>query len=200
MIEGAVGEELSVALSLANTIRMSRDGEVDLLSDAGAHTQWFIDQSLTRRRLRVGPDEIARVAELRSAIRTLFTARIDGRRPPASTVDTINAFSRLKAVSATLAWTAEGPRRGATAGVGDGIDVILATVAADAIDLVTGELGARLRRCQAPGCVGLFLRNHGRRVWCSTMCGDRVRAARHYRTSARMRERTSATKHIAAQG
>lgn len=200
MIEGAVGEDLSVALSLVNTIRMSRDGEVDLLADAGAYTQWFIDRSLTRRRLRVGSDEIARVAELRSAIRTLFTARIDGRRPPASTVDTVNACSRLNAVSVTLAWTAEGPRRGATAGFSDGIDAILATVAADAIHVVTGKLGARLRRCQAPGCVGLFLLNHGRRVWCSTMCGDRVRAARHYRTSGRKRQPTSAAKHIAAQG
>jgi predicted RNA-binding Zn ribbon-like protein len=202
VIEGAVGEELSVALSLVNTIRMSRDGEVDLLADPVAHTQWFIDRSLTRRRLPVGTDEIARVAELRTAVRGLFTAVVDGRRPPRSVLSAINTVSRLNAVSPTLAWTADGPRRSYTAGSGNGIDAILATVAADAIEVVTGESGARLRRCQAPGCVGLFLLNHARRVWCSTMCGDRVRAARHYRTARRESNRTgwSAAKYIAAQG
>lgn len=201
VIEGAVGEELSVALGLVNTIRMSRDGEVDLLADPAAHTRWFIERSLTRQRLRVGSDDVARVAELRATVRTLFTARIDERRPPAAVISTINAFSGLNPVAATLTWTAGGLRRGCTAGSGDGIDAVLATVAADAIEVVTGELGGRLRRCEAPGCVGLFLRNHGRRVWCSTMCGDRVRASRHYRAVRQdgKREATSPAKYVAAQ-
>ena len=199
MIEGAVGEELSVALGLVNTIRMSRDGEVDLLAGPGAHTRWFLERCLTKQRLRVSPDDITRVAEVRAAIRALFTARIDGGRPAPSAVSTVNAASRLNAVSPTLAWTTGGPRRENTAGSSHGIDAVLATVAADAIIVVTGELGARLRHCQAPGCVGLFLLNHGRRVWCSTTCGDRVRAARHYRTRGGKRAGPSAAKYVGGQ-
>ena len=37
-----------------------------------------------------------------------------------------------------------------------------------------------IRSCPAPGCVLYFLREHPRREWCSTTCGNRVRAARHY--------------------
>jgi len=57
----------------------------------------------------------------------------------------------------------------------------LATVAADAIDVVCGYRAPMLRRCEAHGCRRLFFREHARRRWCSTTCGDRVRAARHYR-------------------
>jgi hypothetical protein len=39
----------------------------------------------------------------------------------------------------------------------------------------------RLRACQAPGCVLYFVKDHPRREWCSTACGNRARAARHYR-------------------
>jgi predicted RNA-binding Zn ribbon-like protein len=187
MNDGVAGEGMSVALSLVNTIRMSRDGEVDLLADPAAHTRWFLERSLTRHHLRVGPHEIARLAELRAAVRALFLAVIDGSRPPVRALNTINAASGLKAVVATLTWTADGPRREFTSGPQRGIEAVLATVATDAIDVAASELGARLRRCQAPGCVGIYLQNHGRRVWCSTPCGDRVRAARHYKTVQRER-------------
>ena len=39
----------------------------------------------------------------------------------------------------------------------------------------------QLRACHAPGCVLYFLKDHPRREWCSTACGNRARAARHYR-------------------
>lgn len=37
----------------------------------------------------------------------------------------------------------------------------------------------RLINCDSPPCNRYLLR-HGRRHWCSTRCGDRVRAARAY--------------------
>ena len=35
-------------------------------------------------------------------------------------------------------------------------------------------------RVHAPGCVLYFIKDHPRREWCSTACGNRARAARHY--------------------
>jgi predicted RNA-binding Zn ribbon-like protein len=58
-----------------------------------------------------------------------------------------------------------------------------AALAEDAIALVCGERRGDLIACEAPGCVRVLLKDHPRRHWCSTRCGDRVRAARHYRRS-----------------
>jgi predicted RNA-binding Zn ribbon-like protein len=54
----------------------------------------------------------------------------------------------------------------------------LAALAGDAIELATGD--EALVACGAPDCIRFLVRNHGKRQWCSTRCGDRVRAARHY--------------------
>lgn len=57
----------------------------------------------------------------------------------------------------------------------------LASIAAEAVELFTGENRVLLRACHAPGCVLYFVKDHPRREWCSPSCGNRVRAARHYR-------------------
>jgi predicted RNA-binding Zn ribbon-like protein len=46
--------------------------------------------------------------------------------------------------------------------------------------LMAGENPVGLRACYAPGCVLYFVNSHPRREWCSTACGNRARAARHY--------------------
>jgi hypothetical protein len=56
----------------------------------------------------------------------------------------------------------------------------LALVAAQAIGLLT-DPDSPLRACHGPGCVLYFSRDHPRREWCSAGCGNRARAARHYR-------------------
>lgn len=57
----------------------------------------------------------------------------------------------------------------------------LAEVARASIALLGSPDRERLRACGAPGCVLFFLKDHPRREWCSGACGNRVRAARHYR-------------------
>jgi predicted RNA-binding Zn ribbon-like protein len=59
-------------------------------------------------------------------------------------------------------------------------DIVVATLAADAIHLITGPLRGDLRACRAPGCVLMFLKGHPRREWCCNACGNRARQARHY--------------------
>jgi predicted RNA-binding Zn ribbon-like protein len=57
---------------------------------------------------------------------------------------------------------------------------VMAGIAEQAIDLFTGDARQNLRACLAPRCVLYFVRNHPRREWCSTACGNRARMARHY--------------------
>ncbi|TVT38825.1 hypothetical protein FNH05_24105, partial [Amycolatopsis rhizosphaerae] len=59
------------------------------------------------------------------------------------------------------------------------VDHALATLAADAADLLTSPDGDRLTACGSAPCNRYLLRR-GRRHWCSTRCGDRARAARAY--------------------
>lgn len=60
-------------------------------------------------------------------------------------------------------------------------DTERAAIAAEAVELFTGEDRVLLRACYAPGCVLYFVKDHPRREWCSPSCGNRARAARHYR-------------------
>jgi predicted RNA-binding Zn ribbon-like protein len=67
----------------------------------------------------------------------------------------------------------------------DATDVALATLAADAIELLTGSGRQDIRACRAPNCVLMFFRDNPRRRWCSAACGNRARQARHYARTRR---------------
>ncbi|HWF75176.1 MAG TPA: ABATE domain-containing protein [Solirubrobacteraceae bacterium] len=64
------------------------------------------------------------------------------------------------------------------------VEAVLATIARDAADLLTGPWAGRIRECGAPDCALLFLdtsRPGGRR-WCSTeACGNRARTKAYRR-------------------
>ncbi|WP_440101770.1 CGNR zinc finger domain-containing protein [Streptosporangium sp. H16] len=49
------------------------------------------------------------------------------------------------------------------------------------IGFLTGPRREDLRACTAPRCVRYFVKKHGRQEWCKPSCGNRARAARHYR-------------------
>jgi predicted RNA-binding Zn ribbon-like protein len=59
-----------------------------------------------------------------------------------------------------------------------GVEAIFATIARDAVDLLSGAFAGRIRECAAPDCALLFVDTSrpGSRRWCSTgACGNRVR-------------------------
>lgn len=58
------------------------------------------------------------------------------------------------------------------------VEAMFATIARDAVELLSGPLAGRIRECGAPDCALLFVdaSRPGRRRWCSTdACGNRVR-------------------------
>ena len=59
-------------------------------------------------------------------------------------------------------------------------DEILAAIAASAVELLGGPDRNRIRRCHAPRCGMFFVPGRERQEWCSPMCGNRARVARHY--------------------
>ena len=73
-----------------------------------------------------------------------------------------------------------GPTSAGLAGRASATRRALSSITRDAIDLMTGDTRASVRACHAPGCVLYFVKDHPRREWRSTACGNRARAARHY--------------------
>lgn len=135
----------------------------------------------TEPRLAVGIDAaaLAGFRLLRDAVRGIAAATTEGKPPGAGLIAELN-----RAAAAAPRWpvlevdgtgrsvaerTRSAPARAA-----------LAAIARDAIDLFGGPRRADLRACHGPGCVLFFVKDHPRREWCSTGCGNRARAARHY--------------------
>jgi predicted RNA-binding Zn ribbon-like protein len=202
------GERDHPSLALVNSRHNSRTGPVDHLAGPEDLGEWLAWRSLVAREGAPGNAEraaspgraagtpsaatptdadLAAAHALRDAVRELLMAAIEGRAPAASAVAAVNDASALAPAADQLRWDDEGPVRRRSAPGATDVQRALAALAEDAIGLVCGERRGDLIACEAPGCVRLLLKDHPRRHWCSTRCGDRVRAARHYRRS---RERT----------
>jgi predicted RNA-binding Zn ribbon-like protein len=199
------GERDHPSLALVNSRHNSRTGPVDHLASPEDLGEWLAWRALVARdgapsnaeraaspgRAAATPSaatptdaDLSAAHTLRTAVRELLMAAIEGRAPAASAVLAVNDASALAPAADQLRWdSARGPvRMRSAAGAGE-VERALAALAEDAIGLVCGESRGDLIACEAPGCVRLLLKDHPRRHWCSTRCGDRVRAARHYRRS-----------------
>jgi predicted RNA-binding Zn ribbon-like protein len=122
---------------------------------------------------------------LRDAVRAALHAATDGSPYDVAALNALNGASARAPTSAAVEWRA-GDVVGAVDHHGASrADIVIAALAADAIDLITGPRRAGLRACGAPGCVLMFLKDHARREWCSNACGNRARQARHYQRARR---------------
>lgn len=137
--------------------------------------------------LDLGADDVHATAadlpplrDLREAIWQLAQAAVADRPFGPDHVATVNEAAT--APTPTEAMTATGQRR-TVAPVQAG--EALSALARDAIDLFTGPLGERVRRCAADDCELLFVdaSRPGQRRWCSmNRCGSRDKM-RRYRAS-----------------
>lgn len=174
------GEDRYAALALVNTRFTVSHGQVDLLDDTEAAHLWLVRHELLPDRVSLNGRQSGRLRALREALRALFAARATGTRPPADALDTLNATLAAAPATPRLAWTADGPRRADVPDSGNPAAAALSQLAEDATDLLTGADADLLTECAAQGCARWFLRSHGARRWCTTKCGNRVRAARAY--------------------
>ncbi|MFC8518808.1 CGNR zinc finger domain-containing protein [Streptomyces sp. NPDC057257] len=174
------GEELYLSLALVNTRFALGHREVDLLEDTEAGHLWLVRHELLPDRVTLNGRQFGRLLGLREALRALFKAYGAHERPAAGHLATLNAALAAAPSTPHLAWTADGPHRADEPDAGNPAAAALSLLAEDATDLLTGAEAAQLAECEAPGCDRWFLRSHGARRWCTTKCGNRVRAARAY--------------------
>jgi predicted RNA-binding Zn ribbon-like protein len=174
------GEERFLSLALVNTRFALSHGQVDLLEDVDAARLWLVRHELLADRIVLSGRQAGRLRLLREALRELFGARAEGGAPPAPSLDALNAALAAAPPTPRLLWTGREPHRADEPDTANPVGAALCTLAEDGADLLTGDDAGRLAPCGAQGCTRWFLRSHAARRWCTTKCGNRVRAARHY--------------------
>jgi len=179
-----------LALELHNTLYAVRGELIDGLETADGLSGWLaaIADRMPARALDADTSRHPEFLALRAAVREALQAALDGKPVPAAALEVVNDMAGRAPASPFAVANADGPPRAETRyHTPAATDVALATIAADAIELLTGPDAEHLRACGAPGCVLMFLKDHPRRTWCSATCGNRVRQARHYRRAREAR-------------
>lgn len=179
------GEPLAVRLM--NTVWADRHGVHDSLTRARDVGDWLSATGLATRGVRASSKDLARFRDLRDALRRLAALTTHDARPAAAS-PVPDADSAVALLNAAAARSPATPRLVLRAGVlhpaetksARSVDECLSVLAAGAMELLTHADGG-LRACHAPGCVLYFRKHRPRREWCSAACGNRARAARHYR-------------------
>ncbi|MFC9844741.1 ABATE domain-containing protein [Streptomyces sp. NPDC060223] len=178
----APGADRYRSLDFADTASTLAAGQsYDLLDTPESAMRWLATHDLTSPDVRLYEVCAQRMRTLRGHVRALFAARVDGTAPPQESLAAANEALKAAPTAPLLAWDgAQGLHRIQAHPTDQAVNHALATLAADAADLLTGPDAELLAACGSAPCDRFLLRTHGRRHWCSTRCGDRARAARAY--------------------
>ena len=175
-----IGEPV-VAVDLINTVAAPGSPTANdlLTADHDAQAWWRIEGT----RVPSGdlPD-IRALRRLRTALRAMIEALVDGRPVPQAAVADLNFYMQSAPASTRLLLTETGLRTEIQWHREYGGNPRLAFIATQAAEFLSDPSKvSRLRRCANPGCSMIFIAVNPRRSWCAPdVCGNRVRVARHY--------------------
>jgi predicted RNA-binding Zn ribbon-like protein len=196
--EHSHGIDLESALDFLNTLhpghgrtdeQHQRDEHLANPSDAA---MWFLEQDLVHpdAGLLITEPDLARIRRVRSALREVVDAVVEGRRPEPDAVHLVNATlemrrpTRLELDGSALRI---GHRHADTP-----VDDALALIAEAIIEELATGRPERLRVCANDRCRWAFFDSSptGRRRWCDMRsCGNQAKAARY---RARLKEEAAA--------
>jgi hypothetical protein len=149
---------------------------------------WLFEAGLTERPSSLGPYQLQQAVALGKAMQACAGARVEGSGLPRAELRPINTWAALPV----------SPRLDATGGVHwqvpRPVEGALGRIARDAVELLSGDLASRIRRCPGSGCGRLFLdrSSAGNARWCSmATCGNRIKVATY-----RQRRRAASTSHL----
>jgi predicted RNA-binding Zn ribbon-like protein len=178
-----------ISIELHNTLYATAAGPVDGLADPRS-AEAFLREIAPRLGIEPAVGDFPGAVELRdlrSTVRSVLHAAAEDAPHDPDALASLNRTAARAPISAR-AELRDGTREPARTLDRHGADrcaITLAAFATDAIDLITGPAGDRIRRCGAPGCVLLYLASDPRKRWCSNACGNRARQSRHYRRTHR---------------
>lgn len=142
----------------------------------GDLAEWIVRADLSGEVVPVADQHLQDARALRESIYRLVRAAMVGGRPSVADQTVLNGFARHPQVGLQI--SRSGSRQ---PWVGEqAASAALASVAIDAIDLLTSDAIGRVRECAAPDCALLFLDTSrpGKRRWCADgACGSKARSA-----------------------
>lgn len=142
-------------------------------------------RAATARRRSEAQRALQRVCEFRELLYQVFRPVAEGTKPPVQAVTRLGRWWRVERSHRELVMDERGFELRLRVSP-KALDGMVWPIVTSAIELLASERIALIRRCGE--CDWLFLdeTRNGSRTWCKKVCGDRVRARRHYQ---RIRER-----------
>ena len=139
-------------------------------------SRWCLDAQLIPREIDISNDQVTAARRLREALFRLVTSALTHGAPNPADLHILNEAARkpplipeLTRIGESCTWISTTP-----------YDAVLATVARDAVDLLSGSTWERIRKCADTQCSILFVDTSrpGKRRWCSMKgCGNKVKKA-----------------------
>jgi predicted RNA-binding Zn ribbon-like protein len=159
--------------------------EEEQLPEAAEVGEWAVAAGLVDQHLTAGADDLAAAIALREAVYRTVRARREQRRPSRADVALLNEYACRPRLAARLRRDGRVTRSGS-------VDQLLATLAADLLDMLAGAEFERVKDCADPECTRLYVDGSrlGNRQWCGmSECGNRakVEAFRQRRKAAAQR-------------
>lgn len=178
----APGAAEHLGLALANSLVTLPGQELaDELGTPEEATRWLIENELAPRDTALLPYCQNQLTALRANVRSLLAAQVAGRPPEQSALEAVNRALTGIASAPLLHYSEDrGLFRAAEHPVTQLVEHAMAQIAEDTAALLTSDHSATMAQCEAAPCDRFLIRSHARRRWCSTRCGDRIRAARAY--------------------
>jgi len=183
-----------LCLDFINTLAADAGQPVELLATFGDLIAWaaaakLVEAASTVQRLQAwgDPSSTAAVLQQALALRTtlyqMITAMMAGQGVPIDALDAINHWLQLQRGYTAVVQVDDRFEKRYHSTITEPLQ-LLAPIAQSASDLLCYGDRKLLKKCENPTCVLYFYdttKNHTRR-WCSmTTCGNRAKAAAHYR-------------------
>jgi predicted RNA-binding Zn ribbon-like protein len=170
-------------LDFAGTMKHRHGSPEELLTGPELLSDWAVQAGLLDAAIDVTDDDLAAALQLREAIYRTVSARIAGRRPQPADVGLLNERAREPQLTPQLLRSGATRRGGAT-------PQLLASLAADLLDLLAGTDIENVKRCAHPDCSRLYVdaSRAKNRHWCGMgTCGNKAKVQ-----AFRARQRASA--------
>ena len=158
-------------LNFVGTMKHRHSSREELLTEPELLSDWAVQGGLLDAGVDVTDDDLAAALELREAIYRTVGARLEHRRPQRADVDLLNERASQPQLTPRLLRSGDVRREGTTA-------QLLASVAADLLNLLAGPDIENVKQCSHPDCTRLYLdaSRAKNRHWCGMgTCGNKAK-------------------------
>ena len=158
-------------LDFVGTMKGRQSSHQELLTEPELLSDWAVQAGLLDAAIDVTDADLAAAIELREAIYRTVIAQLEHHRLQPEDVDLLNVRASGRQLTPRLDRTGHARRAGTAS-------QLLASLAADLLDLLAGTDIEHVKRCTAPGCTRLYLdaSRAKNRHWCGMgTCGNRAK-------------------------